>query len=233
MPPSDATHLHPATPRKRQRARAEGHVAKSTDLISAMVLIGGLTSILLFGDMWLHAVLEVTQQRLGGVASSQVSIGWLEEFVGDFVNLFILFLIPATFLFVGLPLVIHLLQTRFLFHFTSALPNWSRMGFAQWKHRTFNVNHLMYLIFNLGKLLVVFAFTIWFFIKRGPELVALAATPSESVALSLSHLLMRFVIEISIALVVLSLLDLLYQRRKYEREIMMTEEELREESRNR
>jgi len=37
-----------ATPHRRQRARKEGHVAKSQDLTSAIILIGALSEILAF-----------------------------------------------------------------------------------------------------------------------------------------------------------------------------------------
>ncbi len=233
MPPSDATHLHPATPRKRQRARAAGHVAKSSDLISAVVLLGGVVFVLLFGEMWLSAVLEIAQQRWGEMASTQISAEWIEGFMGDALKLFTLFVIPAFFLFFGLPLMVHLLQTRFLLHFSGVLPSLSRMGFAQWKQRTVSSNHWMHLVFNLGKLGIVFAIALWFFARRGPDILAIASNSGGQVAFSLGHLLMRLAIELSIALVILGLFDLFYQRYRYEHDIMMTEEELREETQNR
>ena len=91
----------------------------------------------------------------------------------------------------------------------------------------------MHLIFNLVKLGIVFAIALWFFARRGPEIVAIASDSSGQVVLSLGHLLMRLAIELSIALIILGLFDLLYQRHRYEQDIMMTEEELREETQNR
>ena len=233
MAHSDASQLHPATPRKRQRARADGHVAKSADLTSAMVLLGGLASILLFGEQWWNAVIEITKRRLADAIWSDLSIDWLQEIAGDITGLIALISIPATLFLVGLPLTIHLIQTRFLFHLQSAMPNWSRMRFDSWTNRTLTAENAVRFAFNFGKLLFLIAIALWFFAKRGSEFIALAAIPFDDVAPSLGNLLIRVLIELTFALLILAVIDLFYQRRKYERQLMMTAEELREESLNR
>jgi len=233
MSNTDATHLHPATTRKRQRARADGHVAKSSDLTSAIVLLGGLTSILFFGDQWCSAVMEITQRKLGNPILAQTSIDWLQDMVVEVANVIALVLIPIAFFVALLPMLVHLIQTRFLFHLTGPMPTWSRLGLSQWTNRAFTLNNVIRIGFGLTKLLLVLAMAGWFFTKHGSEFIALATIPFEDVASTLGSLLVRVMIEIAFALTLVAVVDLLYQRRRYERDLMMTAEELREESHSR
>ena len=77
------------------------------------------------------------------------------------------------------------------------------------------------------------AITIWFFAKRGSDFIALTAIPFQELPLSLGNLLLHVLAELTVAVLVLAVVDLFYQRRKYENQLMMTAEEIREESRNR
>jgi flagellar biosynthetic protein FlhB len=198
-----------------------------------MVLLGGISSILFFGNQWWNAVIEITQRRLANAIWSDPSIDWLQEIAGDITGLIALIALPATLFLVVLPLTIHFIQTRFLFHIQSAMPNWSRMRIDSWTNRTLTAENAVRFALSFGKLLFLIAIAGWFFFKRGSEFIALATIPFDDVAPSLGNLLMRVLIELTFALLVLAVIDLFYQRRKYERQLMMTAEELREESLNR
>ncbi len=232
MADSDATALHPATPRKRQRARADGHVAKSADLTSAMVLLGGLSSMLLFGESWWNTAIEITQRRFANPIWSDLSIHWLQEITNDVMSLIVLILTPATFFLIGLPLVVHLIQTRFLIHMQSVAPNLSRIRLDAWTNRTWTADNAIRIAFGFGKLFLLITIGVWFFAKRGPDFIALGAVPFEELAPTLANLLTHVSIEFTLALLAFAIVDLFYQRRKYERRLMMTTEEIREESKN-
>ena len=77
------------------------------------------------------------------------------------------------------------------------------------------------------------AIVMWFFAKRGSDLVALARMPFSDLVPSIGNLLLQVVVEFTAALVVLAAFDFFYQRRRYENQLMMTAEEIRQESQNR
>ena len=233
MAKSDTTSLHPATPRKRQRARPEGRVAKSADLTSAMVLLGGLATIMLFGERWWNASIVIMQNRLEDPVWSDLSIETIQDMMNDAISLIVLILIPAASFLIGLPLMVHLLQTRFLLHISGVMPDLSRLGLTQWIHRTWAQEGAARLVFGLAKLLLLFAIAIWFFVKRGSDLVSLARLPFQELAPSLGNLLSLVMVEFTAALLLLAAFDFFYQRRRYENQLMMTAEEIREESQNR
>ena len=233
MTKSDASSLHPATPRKRQRARAEGRVAKSADLTSAMVLIGGLATLMLFGERWWNAAMVIMQNRLENPVWSNLSIEAIQEMTNDALSLIVLILIPAAGFLIGLPLMVHLLQTRFLLHINGVIPDFSRLSLTRWIHGTWTQEGAARLVFGLGKLLLLIAIAIWFFAKRGSDLVSLAHRPFQELAPSLGSLLFQVAVEFTAVLLALAAFDFFYQRRRYENQLMMTAEEVREESQGR
>ena len=233
MAHSDSSSMHPATPRRRQRARTEGHVAKSADLTSAMVILGGLASVLLFGRQWWNAAVMIMQQRLKNPTCSNLSLDTIQQITNDAFSFMMLVLVPSTVFLIGLPLIVHLMQTRFLLHLPSAMPNFSRLGLTRWIQRTWTKEGGVRLAFGLGKLLLLMAIVVWFFAKRGSDLVSLARLPYLDLVPSLGNLLLQVVVEFTAALMLLAALDFFYQRRSYENQLMMTAEEIREESQNR
>ena len=225
--------MHPATPRRRQRARMEGHVAKSADLTSAMAIVGGLASILLFGRKWWNASMLIMQNWLENSTWSNLSIDTIQEITNDALYLIALILVPSTIFLIGFPLIVHLLQTRFLLHLPSVLPNFSRLSLTRWMQHTWTREGFIRMAFGLGKLFILMGIAVWFFAKRGSDLVALARLPLQNLASSLGNLLLQLTVEFTVALVVLAAFDFFYQRRIYEDQLMMTTEEIREESKMR
>src|SRR3989304_784297 len=66
MPEQQGDKSHQATPHRRQRAREEGHVAKSQDLGSAVLLLAGMLALLMSGRALLEFLGEYTTRQLGG-----------------------------------------------------------------------------------------------------------------------------------------------------------------------
>ena len=70
---------HPATPRRRQQARAEGHVAKSRDLVSALVMTGSLLALWIGGAGLGEFLTDYTSQQLGTPSWQAFSANAVQE----------------------------------------------------------------------------------------------------------------------------------------------------------
>ena len=114
MPEQLGEKTQPATPHRRQKAREEGHVSKSHDLSSAMLLIGTVIGLMALGEKIGEFMLGLTNRHLGGEA-------WLSIDTGATVQemLVIIFglagaLLPILGLMVLLAVVVNVAQTGFL-----------------------------------------------------------------------------------------------------------------------
>src|SRR3990172_6213173 len=76
MPDRDGDKAQDATPHRRQKARQEGHVAKSQDLGSAVLLLVGMLALLLSGEALVEYLARFTQRQLGGEPWLEADIGF-------------------------------------------------------------------------------------------------------------------------------------------------------------
>lgn len=231
MAETTESRIHPATPRKRQQARDRGQVAKSADLTAAVLFGGAIFSLLIFGNGFADHLKEFAHHHLSEAVLTDTGPDWWHAIWSEALTLLGFLLLPALIFLLLLPLGTHFLQTRFLLHLNGTTPDWSRIGPQHGTRRIFSTANVFRAGFGIAKLLVVGAILIWAFATRWTEIIALCSMPVENLAPSLIGILLSVLIQITVALLLLSVLDFLYQRRRFEAELMMTTQEIREEIR--
>src|SRR5262249_37752512 len=97
--------------------------------------------------------------------------------------------------------------------------------------RIFSARSLVALILNLAKLGVVGWLGFTLLRRRMPEIAAAIECCGQQQLALFARLTWRFGMEIAAALLVLALLDYVWQRVRFERDLRMTREEVREEMR--
>jgi len=224
--------IHPPTPRRRQRARQQGHVARSRDLVAAGVLLaaaaiawmrgGHLVRLLsgfavsqLGGDAWLAADADfasdlgrVTLQRLAVVLLPLLGFLLLAA-VGSQISQFGLLFLPERLA----PDVRRI----------DPAAGWRRMWSAE------NCVRLGFALLKLAAVLLVAGWTLWG--MRDQVLAAGAGDVRDLAGASLS-ILTAVAVRVLVTLAALAVADYAYQRWCYERELWMTDEEMREEMRD-
>jgi flagellar biosynthetic protein FlhB len=231
----DADRTQLPTPRRRQQARQSGHVAHSHDLGSAVLLVGGLGLMLVTGGAVLTFLVEFLQSSLSGQAWLAASGEAAHESVVDqsrtlFVSLGqrLLPLLAGTLL---LGVAAHTLQTGMLFMPGRMMPDFSRVNPANGLARIYSVNSFIRLIFGLGKLCVVAAVGAAGLWSRREALVSLTAFDVPELAIKAWQACLWSCLEMAGALLGLAVLDYLYQRYRYEKSLLMTPQEVRQEMR--
>ena len=220
------------TPHRRQKAREEGQVAKSQDLGSAAVLLGGMLILLLLGGGVVNVLGRLARRQFGGDAwlSADVAFivnqwnGILSELAGVLLPVF------ATILAVAVGL--NLLQVGFLFIPKRLVPDPSRVNPIKGLKRLFSLSSTMRVIMGIFKILLIAVVAVWsLYDKRDAILSMVDLAPPEIAAFTV-ELLIWTAIKIAIVLLVLAMLDFAFQRWKHEHDMRMTTHEVREEMRN-
>jgi flagellar biosynthesis protein FlhB len=220
------------TPRRRQRAREEGHVAQSRDLGSAAVLLLGLAALLMLGGALAGFLVEYCREQLGG----QV---WLQadaDFVVGHWNAVIWALgrrlLPILGLICLAGVAVSVLQIGFLFLPKRIAFDFGRLDPARGLQRIFSAASMAQLAFGVVKLVVVFAVSCTVLYNQRHELLGLTALAPAALGWQMVSVLLWTGLKIGAALLVLAILDYAYQRWRYERDLRMTPQELREELKN-
>lgn len=222
----------PATERRRTQARERGHVAKSPDLAGALILLVGIAGLHFFGagmvaffDKSLHYCateawidLEADRARAELTRLSLLA-GWA--------------LLPWTLAVVATALVVHLFQTGGLLVATNRTyfdPN--RLNPLAGLARLFSMRGLIKTVLDSLKVILIGVVTFQFFAGEMVHLTGLAGMDFPHQADYAWDRLLLLSYEIVAIFVVLGIIDYSYQRFQYERELRMTREEIRQETKD-
>jgi flagellar biosynthesis protein FlhB len=221
-----------ATPHRRQQAREEGRVAQSHDLAAGIILLVGLSTLLMMGSRLADFLAGLTEQQLGGTAWLAIDAGDFCHHARDILSGLGVAILPL-FGVVWLAAVgAHLVQIGFLVAPNQAAPDLLRLDPMNGLQRLFSLASLVRLGMGIIKILIVTAVAAWILYGRQEEIVAAAGLDVPQIAKLLVSIVLWTAIKIAAALLVLALLDYIYQRLKFEQDLRMSREEVREEMRN-
>jgi flagellar biosynthetic protein FlhB len=220
---------HPATPRKRQKAREDGQVAKSREVNSVMLLGGAIGFFVLFGGSWVQTWIQTMQQGLDVFSTFEMDLGWSElgrHWMKRLLTLLspILVLFPLLALAAGLPQVGFHITTKVL------VPKPNRISPASGLKRLFSASGLVEALKSVGKVLLIGWIAFITLRSEIPGFPLLCTLPLGGALSYAAFVAFKLVIRVWVALFFLALLDYLFQRWNYERELRMTKQEIKEES---
>jgi flagellar biosynthetic protein FlhB len=218
-----------ATPHRRQKARDEGHAARSQDLTSAVVLIAGVVAMLLFGGALLDTLARYVQRQLGGDAWLTADTDFLRGHWNDVMGELATTALPVMAVPMFVAIAALLMQVGVMFLPEKVKPDWSHVNPLSTFGRIFSMASVMRLTFGLFKVAVVATVAGVTLFNRRDDLLALSGLSAGQVGELLLELVLWTTLKIGVALLVLALLDYFYQRWRFEQELRMTVQEVREE----
>ncbi|MCD6575459.1 flagellar biosynthesis protein FlhB [Candidatus Aerophobetes bacterium] len=227
MPEEEKT--HPATPRRRRRAKTRGQVTKSLEINSAVVLAGGIFMLKFLGDSFFTKLIFLSKTT------------WAElfYFTGSSSDVFLKFkqailytgflLLPFFLLLVVIGLAINIAQVGFVFSFYPLVPDLNRINPVTGLKRIFSKEGLVRLLISLLKMGIIGCIAYLAIRKELPLIFSLTGQDIGKIFLVTFELLFRILLYLCLAIVPIAFLDYMFQKRRYERELRMTREELKEE----
>ena len=218
-----------ATPYRRQKAREQGQVARSQDLTSAVTLLGALLVIMFIGQ-WLADYLgELSLTSLGSEPVLELdqdrATGLLRKILLDMSQA----LMPLLAAMMLIAVAINLAQVGILFLPDKLAFDASRINPLKGIGRLFSLNNLMKLLQGIFKILVVAGVALSSIWGQWPGMRNLAEMDIREVVVFLYELVLWTSIKVAVALLILALIDYFYQLWKFEQDLKMTHQEIKEE----
>lgn len=216
-----------ATPRRRREARKKGQVLKSSEIVSAFMLLGFITIL----KFWLPSILIKLQSLFpyvwglshewtaNSISSLMVQVLWVGiQVVGP------IFIVGAL-----IAITTNYLQVRSLFTMEPLKPQLSRISPISGAKRMFGVRAWFELAKSLFKVIVI-GYFLYATIRDNFEVFpALQQLSVGQGAVLLGQMIIDLGWKIALAFVVLAILDYLYQWWDYEKNLKMSHEELKQE----
>jgi flagellar biosynthesis protein FlhB len=221
-----------ATPKRRSEARAKGQVARSHDLSSTAGLLGAFAALVVGGP---HMMVQLEAVVTRGLAQSgdtrlatETGLGSMTAWaMGAFASAIAPVVIAAALTGV----LANVAQVRFKITPAALQPNFKRLNPGAGLKRLFGPSGLVETAKALAKLIVVggVAFiTVW---PKLPNLGSLVGIPPASLLSQLGGQVIAIVTRVGAMLLVLAVLDYLWQKHKLDKSLRMTKAEIKQEAR--
>jgi flagellar biosynthetic protein FlhB len=220
--------IHPATPRRRESARAAGQAPVSRDLTGAVLLISMTGMLFAFGPAVFQFLVRATKQHLTAADVNADPQHWAQRWQATAVALGEV-LLPILAGLVVFGLAAHWMQTRFLFRSAAATPDVGRINPMAGLCRIFSADNAAHVGFAAAKLLAIFAVGAGGVYAMRDELMALPNLAPAELTAAGGAILLKLVAVVAVALFAVALVGYAYQRWRFECSIRMTTQELREE----
>ncbi len=216
------------TARRRRQVREQGRVARSADLVTST----RIASVWVMLVWWLATFANTSGQmvretfdRAGRVASDSTTVATLpQEWIGRFTT----DVGPPLLIATGGVLVAHFLQVGWLWHPRRCWPQWSRISAIE------GIRRLSSAAFGrafaiLAKLSLVATVAALALTNDGPPWAVTTETGLAQHLSSFATLAVHVTSRVVLALLAWGVVDYFWQRRRFERSLQMTNEEVRQE----
>lgn len=218
-----------ATPRKREEARRQGRVASSGDLTSGLLLFVS-TCVLWLGGEYVAGVLR--EGMISGLRDISPAELAPTELMARAVQFFTYLLQAGGALALTMfatTILVGLLQSGFAISTEPLSPDWGRMSPIKGWSRIMGIHSFARGV-NLFLKVGVIAIAVWWFFSGGSEnsIVGTYGSLPTAVAAGWNAGIM-LALAIAAGLVLLGLADYLFQRWRFEQDLMMSRQEIRDE----
>ncbi len=220
------------TPRRRREARRRGRVPRSPELTSALVLLASALSLLALGPTFLHRLQELMRTGLAQAgapqAASREGIGALAWWA---IRELALGAGPLLLIAAAVGLAVNVAQVGLRLTPLALRPTLTRMSLVAGAKRLLGYEGAVEATKATAKTVVVALATGLALWPRLPELTALVGAPPGRVLSELASTLRAAALAATFAFLAVAALDYAWQRRRHERSLRMTRDELRQELR--
>jgi flagellar biosynthetic protein FlhB len=216
---------------KLRKAREEGRVAKSQELIGAVGLLFPSVALVLLGPYFARTMREMLLFYLGLVGKTDISTD-SGPVVAAFFSYFVRLTLPLAGVAVIGAIFSNVLQVGLVLSVKPITPDFSKIvpRFGQYFKRTmFSLEGVFNLAKSIAKILII-AFVAYLTIQgEFDKLRRLFEGPFWPMIAFVFSLAMRLIIEVAVAMLILAVPDYLFQRRQYMESLKMSKEEVKEE----
>ncbi len=229
MPKPAADKTEQPTPRRIRKAREEGQVPQSEEFNSVVTLVVMVAAVALMGP---HLLNWTTGELRHGFSANNDVFASTQSFMG-----FVTTKTTGALLAMA-PILAALLVAGIAGNVFVSGPNFSAKA-VQFKlnainpiagfGKLFNVKSLVKLICSICKLVFIGA-VVWFYIQSRIEaLAALRWVWSTQILVAMAQLILGMMIRVCVALLVIAMADLAWQKWKYIQDLKMTKQEVKDE----
>ncbi len=219
----------PATPKKREKARQEGKVARSQEVSASLILMAGLLLLSVWGPHFIGNMRGLIWMLQGNATDFTLTTeSFYPQFIA-FLKFFAVLILPMAIPLAVVAIGSNVMQVGFLVTAKPLEPKLDSLNPVNGIKRIFSAKGL----FELGKSLIKIAIiaSIAYLTIRGrfEDLVGLAGTTTTEFLKTVGEVGLELGLRTALALCILAIIDYAFQRWQFEKSIRMSKKELTDE----
>jgi flagellar biosynthetic protein FlhB len=229
----DQDRTEPASPKKRQDAREKGQVAKSREIPSVLVLLGGL-SVFYFAGSWMFGhLIENTGSILTQCGQTLLNAETTQSFFWEIFRFVVKLLAPLFAVVVLVGIIGNIGQVGFLLTGKSLIPSFSKFNPISGMARLFSLRSIVELVKSILKVLIVGGIAYAMLHGEMDKIPALTELDPMSILAFMGQVSLKIGFYTCLVLIILAGLDYIFQRWQHERDLRMTKQEIKDEFKQR
>lgn len=219
-----------ATPKQKREARDKGQVAKSEDFNTAMILLSGVLLTLFLGGSIIAQMKDTMGMLCKNLYYENFNADTFITLVMDisFKNLGVVLPLMGGFMIVGV--IATTSQVGFGLSRKALIPDFKRLNPVTGMKNLISRKSLVKTAMSIVKLSIMSGVAYVSVRKDLEPLLELVSMRTEAIFTSASGLIFAITLKITIIMLILSFLDLLYQRWQHSKDLMMTKNEVKQET---
>ncbi len=219
------------TEKKRRESREEGQVAFSKELPSAALLAGILLTLIATSPLILDAFREMTTQIFREMSKAdELSIGSLYDLSGEIFSTLLPAFAPFAAIIVLVGILASVLQVGVQITLKAIAPKFNKISPLTGLKRLFSTQSLADFLKSMAKLIIVGIVGYITYMDKITELNGLSVATPEDILEYNFTVVAEVSGKIVLALVAIAIFDYIYQRWHHEKQLMMTKQEVKEET---
>ncbi|HZV54231.1 MAG TPA: flagellar biosynthesis protein FlhB [Rhodocyclaceae bacterium] len=226
---SDLERTEPASARRLEKARAEGQVPQSRELMAFLVMASAVGGFWVLGDWLTHHASSLVRHGLSFNRDAAFNPEAMTTVFAELSWEALIFTAPLFLLTIVAAVATPVALGGWLFSPQALSPKFGRMDPLKGIKRMFSWHSLGELVKAILKAMLIGGVIYWVVRKQQDQLFALAVQPLDTALPAFGHMLIFAVIALVAGLAVIAAIDVPFQLWRYYAGLRMTREELRQE----
>ncbi len=218
-----------ATPKRLEKAREEGQIARSKELNTSAVLIAGSAALIIFGGglgesmmnvMTFSFTFDSSLLESEKLMSARLTRSFFEAGYG---------LYPIFFVLLVSSLVGPIGLGGWIFSTKALAPKFSRLNPLEGIKRMFSLKSIVELFKSIGKILVVGSLAILLLSYLSKEVMSISSEPIQAAIIHTLMILVWAVLALCSSTLIIALVDVPFQIWEHQKKLKMTMQEVKDE----
>ena len=220
-----------ATPKKREKARKEGQVAQSQEIGTAFLLIAAFISLRFFAPMMINRITSIMHWNLTSIdmAMDFANLEFASRYLWSTFGQIILIFLPVALVVMAVGLFVNILQVGWKPTTKPMKPKFSKLNPLKGIKKVFSMKIFLELFKALLKFGAILAVVYFLLVEQIEMLQMLLFMDLLQAIIYIGNLITTLGITVGVVYIFIAAIDYAFNRRKHEKELKMSKQEVKEE----